>query len=215
MKTPLIILGAVGNCLDIAEATLALDDGRYELLGFLDDDPKKQGTKPLGLPVLGTLAAIPQHPSVQFVSGIGNARMFQRKADIIGRTGLPAERFATIVHPRAVVSASARIGPGSVILANATLCAQARIGAHVLVLPNCVIGHDTEIGDYSILTAGVVLSGGVHVGASSYIGSGARVREGLSLGEGSLLGMGAVLVKDQPSGTVYVGTPARELRRVR
>lgn len=211
MKRALIVLGAVGNCLDIVEAAQAAGD--FEVQGFLDDDPAKRGTKILGLPVLGDLRAVSEYREALFVNGIGNARMFQKKAEILGRTCLPRERFATIIHPRAVVAPSAILGKGTVVLANTTICAQARIGDHVLILPNCIVGHDTVVGDYTILTSGVVLSGAIRVGASSYLGAGCVVREGLTVGERSLLGMGAVLVKNQPPGTVYAGTPARDHRR--
>jgi acetyltransferase-like isoleucine patch superfamily enzyme len=63
------------------------------------------------------------------------------------------------------------------------------------------------------LTAGVSLGGGVTVGEAAYIGMNASVREQRTVGAGCVLGMGAVLISDQPPGTVYAGVPARHIRK--
>lgn len=217
MARELIILGSVGNCLDIVEAVCASNEvpgcGGLELVGFLDDDRERQGTSVHGLPVLGPLSSAVEFPEAAFVNGIGSPGNHTRKAEIIGRTGLATERFATVVHPSAAIGASARIGRGVTILGNVTVNANVTIGDHVMILPNCVIGHDSVIGDYSTLAAGVTVSGAVNVGASCYLGAGAAIKDGVRVGDRALLGMGSALIKDMPPDTDFAGNPARLLKR--
>jgi acetyltransferase-like isoleucine patch superfamily enzyme len=62
-------------------------------------------------------------------------------------------------------------------------------------------------GRQSCLSSFVCLDDGVHIGLN------ATVREGLRLGACSTLGMGSVLLKDMANHEVWVGNPARFLRK--
>lgn len=215
----LVILGTGGNCIDILDAVLELNDAagerRWECLGFLDDDPARAGTLVHGLPVLGPLAHASALPAdVLAVNGIGSPHSFRRKPDIIAATGLPPGRFATIVHPAASVSRFARLGEGTVVLQQATIASDAVVGRHVIVLPSSVISHDDLIGDYTCIAGGVNVSGNVTVGRCCYLGTGACLRGGVRVGDGALVGMGSVVLEDVPAATVVVGNPARRLREV-
>lgn len=206
----LAILGAVGNCLDIVDAWKALRSAALtedDLIGFLDDGCL--GTVVAGLPVLGPLAQANTMDGVRFICGIGGPRSYRQKPEIVARLGLPQQRFATIVHPAATVSPSARIGAGSCILANTTVCANVEIGMHVMMLPGCVIGHDTAIGDCSILAAGVIVSGNVRIGRNCYLGAGSVLRDGISIGERAMVGLGAGVVGDVEDCAIVTGLPAR------
>src|SRR5207248_9975029 len=63
---PLLIYGASDHGKVVAEAVRA--DGRFELLGFLDDDTHKWGRMLGGLPVLGELAALDGAPADALVA---------------------------------------------------------------------------------------------------------------------------------------------------
>ncbi len=213
---PVIILGTGGNCIDILDALGEINaaSGRalWRPLGFLDDDPGLEGALVEGLPVLGPLETARAHPEARFVNGIGSPRNHWRKPEIIAKTGLGPERFATIVHPAAAVSCLASLGRGVVVLQNATVASRAMIGDHVIILPSAVISHDDVIGDYACIAAGASVSGGVEVGRACYLGTNCCLRGGVRVGEGSLLGMGAVALEDIPPRQAWVGNPARFLR---
>lgn len=205
------ILGAVGNCLDIADAwraARALNRTEDELVGYFDDG-LAPGTQVAGFPVLGPLSQASAFPDVRLISGIGGPRSFRSKPDIIARLRVADDRFATVVHPAAVVSPTASLGVGSCILAHTTICANVAVGAHVMMLPACVIGHDSSIADYSILAAGVIVSGKVTVARNCYLGAGSALRDGVAIGEGAMVGLGAGVVADVPAGSVVTGLPAR------
>lgn len=205
---PVIILGINGNCIDMAEAVEAC--AGLEMAGFLDDNPElAPGTRIAGYPLLGRIADATQFAHAQFICGIGSPRSFRAKPGIILRTGLPRERWATVVHPSCVVSRHAQIGPGTVLLSHVAVGARAQVGAFCTVLQGSIISHDTIIGDHSILAGGVCLSGGCLVAENAYLGARSCLRDGIRVGDRALVGMGAVVTKDIPADAVAFGNPAR------
>jgi sugar O-acyltransferase (sialic acid O-acetyltransferase NeuD family) len=211
---PLLIAGAGGFGRETAEAVRAVNDQlpTWCLTGFLDDD--RVGEVVDGLPVLGPIDAVEEHPDAAVVVAIGNPRFLSWRRDVVERMALDPARYATVVHPGAFVPSSARLGPGSVVLATAVFTAGMRIGAHVAVMPGTVLTHDDEVADFATFGAGVRLMGGVTVETGAYVGSGALVRERRTIGTWSLVGMGAVVTCDVPAREVWAGVPARRVRLV-
>ena len=215
MPQPVIVLGAGGNCRDIVDAMLDANRAAgaevFTPLGYLDDDPAKQGTSLGGYPVLGPLASVGDWPDAQFVDGLNGTELTRRKPELLGALGLPVERWATVVHPTASISSMASVGAGSVILQHVTVNSAARIGDHVMVLPNSVISHDAVVDDYCYLTPGVVLAGYVHLEPAVYIGARAVIRHRVTVGARAVVGMGSVVLHDVPADSVVAGNPARPL----
>jgi sugar O-acyltransferase (sialic acid O-acetyltransferase NeuD family) len=208
--TGLVIVGAGGFARETAQAVA--DTGEFELLGHLDDNADLHGTDVDGVPVLGGCDLVHELSGARVVICVGNPRDYAVRARLVRRLGLSEDRYATVVHPAAVVSATSRIGPGSVLLAHCVLTAAVRVGAHVAVMPHVVLTHDDVVEDYATLTSGVRLGGGVRLERGAYVGSGALVREGTTVGAWSQIGMGSAVLDDVPPGEVWVGSPARRLR---
>lgn len=212
---PLLIFGAGGFAREAAEAVRAVNAERpcWDLLGFLDDDPDLQGRELDGAPVLGSAEVVKRLPEAAVVVCVGNPSEYTSRLRIVRRLGLKAGRWATIVHPTAVLSAATELGPGTVVLAGVVSTAGVRLGAHVVVMPGVILTHDDVVGDFATLGSGVRLGGGALVEEGAYLGAGALVRERVSIGRWALVGMGAVVLSDIPAGEVWAGVPARRLRR--
>jgi sugar O-acyltransferase (sialic acid O-acetyltransferase NeuD family) len=207
----LLIAGAGGFGRETAAAVRAAGPV-WRLLGFLDDDPSLHGRERGGVRVLGPLSTVDDMPDAAVVVCIGNPRDHTVRARIVERLALPAQRYATIVHPSASLGTGCVLGPGCVLLAQTVLTTDVTVGAHVGVMPHSVLTHDCVVEDFAILASGVRLGGGVRVGRGAYVGAGALVRETVTIGAGSLLGMGSVALHDVPADEVWVGNPARRLR---
>jgi sugar O-acyltransferase (sialic acid O-acetyltransferase NeuD family) len=212
----LLIAGAGGLARETASAVAAINavDPQWRLTGFLDDDAALHGTTVSGVPVLGPLSVVHDRPDAAVVVCIANPRNPGVRGLVTGRLGLPADRYATIVHPSASVGAGCSVGPGSVLLAQTVLTADAALGAHVAVMPQVVLTHDDVVGDFVTIASGVRVSGGVVIGEAAYLGTGALIRESLRIGARSIVGMGSVLLRDVPPGEVWAGNPARLIRFV-
>ena len=206
----LLLVGAGGLGREAAAAVRAT--GVDVRLGFLDD-AITAGTEIDGVAVLGpaTADAAAGNPTAQIVVCTASSRDRERRRRLVERLGLPAARYARIVHPAAILDESVP-GPGSIVLAGVVATTAVTIGAHVVLMPSVVLPHDTVVGDYAVLASGVALGGGVRVGEGAYLGAGSTVREGCSVGAGAVVGMGAVVLHDVPDGEVWVGNPARPRR---
>jgi sugar O-acyltransferase (sialic acid O-acetyltransferase NeuD family) len=213
-RTPLLIAGAGGFARETAAAVEAINvcEPTWDLLGHLDDDPARLGATVGGSTVLGPIDLVTEHPQALVVVCIGNPRSYRVKHTIVGRLGLPADRYATIVHPTASIGAGTTIGAGSVLLAGVTATTDVTIGAHVAVMPDTTLTHDDVVGDQATFGSGVRLGGSARIGEGAYLGAGCLVREGLTVGAWSQVGMGSVVLDDIPAGEVWVGSPARHLR---
>lgn len=75
------------------------------------------------------------------------------------------------------------------------------------------IAHGAKIGKHCLIVAGVVIGGSSEIGDYSYIGMGALIKNKVTIGKNVLIGMGAVVIKDVPDGEVWVGNPAKFLRK--
>lgn len=213
---PLVVVGAGGFARETVGVVRAGAPGSgWTVRGILDDDPALTGATVAGVPVLGPTSALVDHPDASVVVCVGNPRSFTGRATLVERFGLPADRYATLVHPAATVPEDCRPGAGSVVLAGTVFTADVRVGRHVAVMPSVVLTHDVSVGDFSTFASGVLVGGGVSVGTGAYLGAGAVVREGVRIGEWCMIGAGSVVLRDVPPGEVWVGNPARRLREVR
>lgn len=212
MTRPLIIIGTSGNAgdlLDIVEAINA-DRPTWDVVGFLDDS-RAPSSRHLEREVLGPVARAVEFSDSYFVNAIGSDRSFRRRAEIVERSAVPTDRFATLVHPGASVSRRARLGCGTYVNFGATIAGAVGVGNHVGIGPGCIVGHDAVIEDYAMLAPGCVVSGAARIGRLGYIGAAACVRQCVCVGAGALVGMGAVVLHHVESNSTVVGNPARLL----
>lgn len=212
----LVLVGAGGFGRETAEAVRAMNANvpRWRIVGFLDDDVSLSGSRIDGIPVLGRLQELQHLPNASVVICTGRPDSYASRPRIVRELQLPADRYATIVHPSAAVSASSRVGSGSVLLAYVVLTANVTVGSHVAVMPHVTFTHDDIVEDFVTLGSGVALGGGVRVGRCAYIGAGALIREHQTVGSGALVGMGAVVLTDVPTDEVWAGIPARRIRDI-
>jgi sugar O-acyltransferase (sialic acid O-acetyltransferase NeuD family) len=210
----LVLIGAGGFGRETAQAVRDLNrnGAQWRLVGFLDDDPARHGTVVDGTPILGGRNELRHLAGASVVVCTGRPGDYVSRLRIVGELGLPLERYATIVHPAAVVSASSSIGHGSVLLSHVALTASVSVGAHVAIMPHATLTHDDVIEDFATIASGARLGGGVHVAKGAYVGAGALIGEHRTIGEFALVGMGAVVTRDVPAREVWVGVPARLMR---
>jgi sugar O-acyltransferase (sialic acid O-acetyltransferase NeuD family) len=201
-----VILGASGHGRVVAECAQA--NGTVELAGFLEIDPKWDGTIELGLPVHGPHVDAATLGATGVLLGTGNN---QRRLHLLAQARQQGLALPTLIHPRAHVSPSAHLGDGTVVMANATVQTCCRVGAAVIVNTNASVDHDCVVGDGVHISPGAHLAGNVTVGEGTHIGIGATVIEGIRIGARCLVAAGAVVVRDVPDDMRVAGVPARPM----
>jgi UDP-perosamine 4-acetyltransferase len=211
----LLIWGAGGHGKVVADLVRALG---HELAGYVDADAGRLGAtvEPGGgrvvmsqdelLRLLEDERRLPDGIDA-VVPAVGDNAARLRCLRRLGTFCAPA-----LAHPAAVVSPSARLGAGTVVLAGAVINAAARIGAAVIVNSGAIVEHDCLIGDGAHLSPRAALAGGVRAGERCWVGIGASVIQGVTIGAGSMVGAGAAVVRDVEDGTTVVGVPAKPIR---
>jgi sugar O-acyltransferase (sialic acid O-acetyltransferase NeuD family) len=202
-----VVYGAGGHGRVVADAAQCAG---FEVLGFLDDQSAVGAEVGSGR-VLGGSGWWRGHPDVDVVLAVGDNSSRQRLGADLARDGRQA---LTVVHPSAVVSGAASLGPGVVVLALAVVNTDAKIGAGAIVNSAAVVEHDVIVGNYAHVSPNSTLAGAAQLGDSSQLGAGACVLPGIAVGSRSVVGAGAVVTHDVPGGSVCAGVPARVLRRL-
>jgi sugar O-acyltransferase (sialic acid O-acetyltransferase NeuD family) len=212
--TPLLLIGAGGFARETLELVRAVNRRapEWQVLGLLDDDPRLLGRRVHDVEVIGPSEAVHDHPDALVTACVASPQNPTGRLALVERLGLPAERYATLVHPTATVPEWGSIGPGSVVHAGTVFTADVTLGAHAVVMPLVVLTHDDHVGDGVTFGAGARVAGQVTVEDGAYVGSGALIREHVVVGAGSVVGMGAVVTQPVPAGEIWAGVPARRLR---
>jgi sugar O-acyltransferase (sialic acid O-acetyltransferase NeuD family) len=118
-------------------------------------------------------------------------------------------RPASLVSPKAVVSKSASIGPGTIVQNCCHISTSVRIGEFVKVNAAANIMHDSVVGDFTTVAPNAVMLGRVSVGAGCYVGANATLLPDIEIGEEAIVGAGAVVTRDVAPGAVVMGNPAQ------
>lgn len=205
----MIILGAGGHAKVLIDA-LKLQS--VELLGIADAEPDKKGQLLLGVAVLGSDEEVMKYPveKIQLVNGVGSVRVNLRRRKLFEYFKNAGYRFASIVHPSAIVAGNAVLSEGAQIMAGAVIQTGCHVGFNAIINTGSVVDHDCHIGDHAHIAPGATLSGGVVVGEGAHVGTGAIVIQGIRIGRNSLVAAGAVVIRDVADGATVSGVPARE-----
>ncbi len=189
-----VIIGASGHGKVIADIVASAGD---KVVGFLDDNPN--------INVLGKVSDYPKFSDKYFIIAIGNADVRQRIANEI------TVKWYTAVHATAVVSPSAEIGDGTVVMPNVVINASTKIGVHCIINTGAIIEHDNKIGDYSHVSVGSRIGGTVTIGSHSWIGIGSTLSNNVTICDRCTIGAGSVVVRDILEQGTYVGVPAKKI----
>ncbi|MBL7858454.1 MAG: acetyltransferase [Cyclobacteriaceae bacterium] len=209
MKKPLFIYGSGGLGKEVLSMMKVLED--WEPRGFFDDG-KTRGSSVKNLPVMGGWREVANLSDDDFlILAIGNPQL---KRELVEKISVSGKRFATVVHPAAILQEESTIalGEGTIVTAGVVLTCDIQIGQHVLLNLNATIGHDTTVGNFSSVMPGVNISGEVKIGEGVMIGSGASILNRVQVGNSSRVGMGSVVLWDVEAHTTVAGVPANKIK---
>ncbi|MCI2255206.1 acetyltransferase [Domibacillus sp. PGB-M46] len=204
----IIVLGNGGHSKVIQDTISTLKD--YTLRAVLDDKYSEEAEE--GGILYGPFSSLTSllNEQTKVVMAIGNNSVRKNLADSMP---LRLNQYASIVHPTAVVSPSAAIGAGTVVMANAVINAGASMGRHCIINTGAIIEHENKLGDYVHISPGAVLTGNVLVEEGAHVGASAAVIPGMDIGSWSVVGAGSTVITPIPSYCTAVGTPARVIEK--
>jgi sugar O-acyltransferase (sialic acid O-acetyltransferase NeuD family) len=183
---------------------------QYDLVGFIDDTPEKQGMTQYGFEVFGRDILL-KYKEAKLLAVPGSPTSYLQRSEIINNLGINPNRFATVIHPKTTISSFAKIGFNVLIMAGVVLTSNCIIGNHVCILPNTVVHHDSAIGNYTLIGSNTLIAGNVMVGEKCYIGSGSNIINNVKIGRESLIGIGSNVVRSIAASSRVAGNPAKEI----
>lgn len=207
-KAILVGGGAFGReLLSWAEAAYRAG-GDLTIAGYVDDaGPVMDGYRGVSLPYLGTVTHLQAH-GADLLLAIGSPAV---KKHLFERFQSQGFRFASVVHPSAVMTDTAVLDQGVVVGPHCYIANHCELGALAATNSFSGIGHDVRLGAFSTVSSGVDLMGGVVVEEQSFFGSGARVLPGVRIGAQAKIGAGAIVVRSVKPGQALYAAPAKIL----
>ena len=195
MSKSIYIYGASGHGLVVADVAKSCG---YEDIVFLDDDNSKGFL---------TFDDIKENRDYHIAFGIGNNQIREKLYKKVKENGF----FTPIlIHPSSIISPSARIEEGTVVMPNVVVNAKAYIGKCVILNSSCVVEHESIIGDFVHISPKVAIAGNVRIGDFTHIGIGSSVIQCLEIGKNSIIGSGSVVVKNIRDFKKAYGNPCKE-----
>lgn len=167
---------------------------------FVDDFPKGEHLHEIPVVSSEKIKKYPNHP---FLISIGNNKIRKVISKKIKNT------FATLIHKTAIISPSATIQEGTVVINGAHVNADANIGKHVIINTAAVVEHDCNIGDFAHISPNATVAGNVNIGEGTHVGAGAVIIPNINIGKWATIGAGAVIIQDVPDHAVVVGNPGK------
>ena len=156
------LFGQVIQCL--------VEDCGHEFAGFIDDVHECEG-------VLGPFAQTRlTHPPSEYrcVNAVGYSNLAARR-DVTTRIQDAGYEMPALVHPRAYVSATSSIGPGSFVMAGALVDCRVTVCDTVVIWPGVCVSHDCYVGANTFLSPNCTICGDCRVGGDCFVGAGAVI----------------------------------------
>lgn len=206
------IYGAGGLGREIA---LAVSDSRSHERGdvvcYIDDHPKIQGSRIDGIPVLSLDQCRTSFPEAQILCAMGSP---SDRSTVVARVNVSGGSFASFIHPTVSLGKSVKVGRGCLITEGCVLTCDIALGEFVILNLHTTIGHDVSVGPFTLIGPGVRIGGAVRIGEGVHIGMGAMIvnatpERPITIGDGASIGAGSCVLSSVPAGRAVFGSPAR------
>ncbi|AMQ56619.1 hypothetical protein [Algoriphagus sanaruensis] len=159
---------------------------RYNLLGFVDDNPKLKGKKVAGLPVLGGIDKYLQDKSMAVVVALTS---ISEKMDCVNRlSSNPRLNFPNLISSGSWISRDCIVGKGNILLNGSLFNFGTTIGNFNSFGQKCSIGHEAVIRDFCFLDEEVSIGGFSFVEDGCKFGKGVQLKQGIRIGKESVIG---------------------------
>lgn len=117
----------------------------------------------------------------------------------------------TYIHPTAVIHASAKIGPGTIICQFATALWNTTVDRDCFMAPYTMVAHGSFIGQGSFLQPGAIIAGSTKIGKYCTFGLRSNVIDQLTICDNVVVGATGLITKDITQPGTYLGSPARKV----
>ncbi|TWU66995.1 putative acetyltransferase EpsM [Crateriforma conspicua] len=184
--------------------------GKYRFAGYISQERSSVG---------GVREMISGHdgdPNSWYKHGILGIGDNQRRFELSERvlSSVPDYEFIRCLHPKSIISDSASVALGTVVMPNVTIQANTSVGRHCIINTSSSIDHDCHIDDFSFIGPGSVLAGRITIGERACVNTGVVIAPGVKISPGAVIGAGSVVLNSIPANVLAYGSPARVVREL-
>lgn len=204
----LIIVGASGFGRELVQwiEDINIVNKEWDIQGFIDDNPKALEGYKCDYSIIGSINNWIPKDDEFFACALAFPQI---KQHIVYMLKNKKAKFATLIHPTALINKHAEIGEGVIITPRSNVNANAKIGNFVSVLGSG-IGHDATIGDFSTLSGRCSINGHVQIGEMVYVACGVSIAPSKKIGNNASIGIGSVVISNVKANTKVFGNPAKK-----
>lgn len=210
---PLIIVGAGGFGRELFQLVQEINAvrPRWNILGFLDDNPAALADKLNYPPILGGIGgSLPVVGGAEplYACALGMPPVRKKVVAALDSRGV---HWATLKHPLAVVGPNSVLGDGCILARAAIVTADVTLGRHVHMNLASTVGHDARVGDFCTFSPHADVTGAAILEEGVFLGSHASVLPRSLVGAWAKVGAGSVVLRHVKPGQVVMGVPAKEV----
>jgi acetyltransferase-like isoleucine patch superfamily enzyme len=114
----------------------------------------------------------------------------------------------SLIGTNVVIDGETTVGKGVSIQTGVYICRRSTIEDFVFLGPYCLFTNDKYAMQRMTDLQGPIVKKGASIGANS------TLMPGVTVGEGAVVGAHAVVTRNVPAGTMFLGVPARQVKRV-
>ena len=135
------------------------------------------------------------------------------RKSVVKRLNLADDCYTSVISTHAIISPSAEIGAGTVVMPGAIVNAEAKIGKHGIINTASVVEHNCRLSDFAHISSKACLTSGVKVREGVLVGANATVIPDVEIGQWAVVGAGATVTSDVPEFAQALGVPAKVVNK--
>ena len=208
----IVIIGAGGFGREIRNLLFeCLDPTAYQFKGYLGKDMGVEADPDVARLVLGDPESYQPLANDRFVLAIGDMGARRRTVESLDSRGA---QFVNLIHPRACVADTAKLGRGIVLYPFSVVSNEAELADFVKLNYFASVGHNTVVGRYCLLAPYATVNGYSVLEDDVYLSTHSTVAPVVRVGAQSKVSANSAVMKDTPARSFVFGVPGQCIRRL-
>ena len=121
-------------------------------------------------------------------------------------------KFFTLISKNCIVSNSANISEGTILMTGCVINSNSKIGKHSLINTSAIIEHDNKIGDFNNIGPNSIIAGSSQTGENVNVNISTTVLDKIKICSNVIIGAKSLVNKNIYQSGTYFGTPIKKIK---
>lgn len=191
-------------------------DSPYQVVAFTADKKFIDKSEMFGVPIVPFENIEERYPPNEFKMfiAIGYNDVNKVRAKKYSDAKEKGYQLISYVCSKAIVWDNVQFGDNCFIFEANVIQPYVKIGNDVIIWSGNHIGHHSIIKDHSFISSHAVISGSCRIGSYTFIGVNSALKEGITINDECIIGAGSLILNNTEKRGIYVGSPAKLLRKI-